>query len=170
MRFALVLVVVVVVVVVVAVAASCAHQKTSEVFVETKVVTPREVTVATRGAIEQWRQAYEIRSIEALEKLYSHDPDIVLVNDGVTLIGWTSVDGMLKDRVARAKEVHIRLKEIQVTSIAPTAAFGVATMTRELGDGVTTVTEYGSLTLVFRKDPTAGWLIVGEHYSYKRPG
>jgi len=50
------------------------------------------------------------------------------------------------------------------------AAFGVATMTRELTDGVTTVTEYGSLTLVFRKDPNAGWLIVGEHYSYKRPG
>ena len=152
------------------VAASCAHQKTPDTVVETKVETPREVTVATRGAIEQWRQAYEIRSIDALEKLYSHDANIVLVNDGVTLIGWSSVDGMLKDRVARAKEIHIRLKEIQVTSVAPTAAFGVATMTRELSDGVTTVTEYGSLTLVFRKDPNAGWLIVGEHYSYKRPG
>ena len=152
------------------VAASCAHQKTPDTVVETKEPTPKEVTVATRGAIEQWRQAYEIRSIDALEKLYSHDPDIVLVNDGVTLIGWSSVDGMLKDRVARAKEVHIRLKEIEVTAVAPTAAFGVATMTRELSDGVTTVTEYGSLTLVFRKDPNAGWLIVGEHYSYKRPG
>lgn len=161
MRYALLLLVV---------AASCAHQKTPDTVVETKVETPREVTVATRGAIEQWRQAYEIRSIDALEKLYSHDSDIVLVNDGVTLIGWSSVDGMLKDRVARAKEVHIRLKEIQVTSVAPTAAFGVATMTRELSDGVTTVTEYGSLTLVFRKDLNAGWLIVGEHYSYKRPG
>lgn len=161
MRYALLLLVV---------AASCAHQKTPDTVVETKVETPREVTVATRGAIEQWRQAYEIRSIDALEKLYSHDVDIVLVNDGVTLIGWSSVDGMLKDRVARAKEIHIRLKEIQVTSVAPTAAFGVATMTRELSDGVTTVTEYGSLTLVFRKDPNAGWLIVGEHYSYKRPG
>lgn len=161
MRYALLLLVV---------AASCAHQKTPDTVVETKVETPREVTVATRGAIEQWRQAYEIRSIDALEKLYSHDADIVLVNDGVTLIGWSSVDGMLKDRVARAKEIHIRLKEIQVTSVAPTAAFGVATMTRELSDGVTTVTEYGSLTLVFRKDPNAGWLIVGEHYSYKRPG
>jgi len=161
MRYALLLLVV---------AASCAHQKTPDTVVETKVETPREVTVATRGAIEQWRQAYEIRSIDALEKLYSHDANIVLVNDGVTLIGWSSVDGMLKDRVARAKEIHIRLKEIQVTSVAPTAAFGVATMTRELSDGVTTVTEYGSLTLVFRKDPNAGWLIVGEHYSYKRPG
>jgi ketosteroid isomerase-like protein len=150
--------------------AACPRTKPGDTVVETKELTPKEVTIATRGAIEQWRQAYEIRSIDALEKLYSHDPDIVLVGDGVTLIGWSSVDGMLKDRIARAKEIHIRLKEIQVTSVAPTAAFGVATMTRELTDGVTTVTEYGSLTLVFRKDPTAGWLIVGEHYSYKRPG
>ncbi len=108
MRYALLLLVVV---------AACAHQKTPETVVETREQTPKEVTIATRGAIEQWRQANEVRSIEALEKLYSHDPDIVLVNDGVT-----------------------------------------------------TVTEYGSLTLVFRKDPNAGWLIVGEHYSYKRPG
>ncbi|MEO8553789.1 MAG: nuclear transport factor 2 family protein [Kofleriaceae bacterium] len=150
--------------------AACGHGKQADTIVETKEPTPRAVTVATRGAIEQWRQAYEVRSIDALERLYSHDPDIVLVNDGVTLIGWSSVDGMLKDRLVRAKEIHIRLKEVQVTSIAPTAAFGVATMTRELSDGVTTVTEYGSLTLVFRKDPNAGWLIVGEHYSYKRPG
>jgi ketosteroid isomerase-like protein len=150
--------------------AACPQSKPAETVVETKELTPKEVTVATRGVIEQWRQAYEIRSIDALEHLYAHDPDIVLVGDGVTLIGWSSVDGMLKDRIARAKEIHIRLKEIQVTAVAPTAAFGVATMTRELTDGVTTVTEYGSLTLVFRKDPNAGWLIVGEHYSYKRPG
>ena len=150
--------------------AACTRSKQPHTIMETKEQTPKEVTVATRGAIEQWRQAYEIRSIDALEKLYSHDPDIVLVGDGVTLIGWSSVDGMLKDRIARAKEIHIRLKEIQVISVAPTAAFGVATMTRELSDGITTVTEYGSLTLVFRKDPNAGWLIVGEHYSYKRPG
>ncbi|MEO8841732.1 MAG: nuclear transport factor 2 family protein [Kofleriaceae bacterium] len=150
--------------------AACPRTRPADTVVETKELTPREVTIATRGVIEQWRQAYEVRSIDALERLYSHDPDLVLVGDGVTLIGWSSVDGMLKDRIARAKEIHIRLKEIQVTSIAPTAAFGVATMTRELTDGVTTVTEYGSLTLVFRKDPSAGWLIVGEHYSYKRPG
>ncbi|HEY6034049.1 MAG TPA: nuclear transport factor 2 family protein [Kofleriaceae bacterium] len=153
-----------------AILAGCPRAKQADTVPETKELTPKEVTIATRGAIEQWRQAYEIKSIDALERLYSHDPDIVLVNDGVTLIGWSSVDGMLKDRISRAKEIHIRLKEVQVTSVAPTAAFGVATMTRESSDGVTTVTEYGSLTLVFRKDPNAGWLIVGEHYSYKRPG
>ena len=134
----------------------------------TKELTPKEVVIATRGAIEQWRQAYEVRSMEALGKLYAHDTDVVIVQDGVTLIGWGSVEGLLKDRINRAKEIHIRLKEVQVTSVAPTAAFAVATMAREMSDGTTSVTENGSLTLVFRKDPTAGWLIVGEHYSYKK--
>src|ERR1043166_6856607 len=78
--------------------AACPRSKQSDTVVETKELTPKEVTVATRGAIEQGRQGYEVRSIDALERLYSHDPDIVLVNDGVTLIGWSSVDGMLKDR------------------------------------------------------------------------
>ena len=134
----------------------------------THELTPKEVVIATRGAVEQWRQAYEVRSMDALGKLYAHDIDVVIVQDGVTLIGWGSVEGLLKDRINRAKEIHIRLKEVQVTSVAPTAAFAVATMSREMSDGVTSVTENGSLTLVFRKDATAGWLIVGEHYSYKK--
>ncbi len=134
-----------------------------------KDLTPKQVIVATRGAIEQWRQAYEVRSMDALAKLYAHDIDTVLVQDGVTLIGWSSIEGTLKDRLARAKEIHIRLKEIQVEAVGAGGAFAVVRMTREVGDGVTTITENGALTLVFRKDPT-GWLIVGEHYSYKRPG
>lgn len=150
-------------------AAGCPHAKPAEPVGPVHEATPKEVVAATRGAIEQWRQAYEVKSMEALGKLYAHDPDVVIVQDGVTLIGWGSVEGLLKDRLSRAKEIHIRLKEVQVTSIGPTAAFAVATMTREMGDGVTTVAENGALTLVFRKDPT-GWLIVGEHYSYKRPG
>jgi ketosteroid isomerase-like protein len=150
-------------------AAACPRAKPAEPVGPTHEATPKEVVAATRGAIEQWRQAYEVKSMDALGKLYAHDTDVVIVQDGVTLIGWGSVEGLLKDRLSRAKEIHIRLKEVQVTSIAPTAAFAVATMTREVGDGVTTVTENGSLTLVFRKEAT-GWLIVGEHYSYKRPG
>src|SRR5579862_5895920 len=110
--------------------------------------TPRQVIVATRGAIEEWRQAYEVRSMDALAKLYAHDLDTVLVQDGVTLIGWSSIEGTLKDRLARAKEIHIRLKEVQVAAVGPAGAFAVVRMTREIGDGVTTVTENGALTLV----------------------
>lgn len=134
-----------------------------------RVLTPKEVVSAARATIEQWRQAYEVKSVEALTKLYAHDIDLVVVQEGLPLIGWSSVEGMLKDRLARYKEVHVRLKDIQVQSLAATAAVATAAMTRELGDGVTTITEYGALTIVLRK---AGeeWLIVSEHYSFKRGG
>jgi len=153
----------------VALATGCPHEKPDEPTGPVRDATPKEVIAATRGAIEQWRQAYEVRSMDALSKLYAHDLDVVVVTDGLTLIGWSSVEGLLNDRLGRAKEIHIRLKEIQVRAVSAGAAFAVATMSREVGDGVTTVTENGTLTLVFRKDAT-GWLIVGEHYSYKRPG
>jgi len=153
----------------VALTTGCPREKASEPTGPVRDATPKEVIAATRGAIEQWRQAYEVRSMDALSKLYAHDLDVVVVTDGLTLIGWSSVEGLLNDRLARAKDIHIRLKEIQVRAVSAGAAFAVATMSREVGDGVTTVTENGTLTLVFRKDAT-GWLIVGEHYSYKRPG
>jgi ketosteroid isomerase-like protein len=129
---------------------------------------PKDVVAAATGTIEQWRQAYEVRSFDALAKLYVHDNDTVVVQNGLPLIGWPTIEAMLKDRFAHAKEVHVRLKDITVTSLAPTAASAIATMTREISDGTTTVTENGALTLVL-KQTTAGWKIVSEHYSYKRP-
>jgi uncharacterized protein (TIGR02246 family) len=131
--------------------------------------TPKEVVAAARATIEQWRQAYEVRSFEALAKLYSHDIDLVVVQDGVPLSGWSSVEAMLKDRVSRHKKVHVRLKDIQVQSLGPGAATATAAMTRELGDDITTVTEGGALTIVLRKEGDH-WLIVTEHYSYRRGG
>lgn len=129
---------------------------------------PAEVVSAARGAIEQWRQAYEVRSFDALAKLYVHDTATVVVQNGVPLIGWTAIEAMLKDRFAHAKEIHVRLKEVSVSSLAPTAASAVATMTREISDGTTTVTEDGALTLVLKRTGE-GWQIVSEHYSYRRP-
>src|SRR5512140_2656587 len=98
----------------------CPHPKAAEPTAPVHEATPKEVVAATRGAIEQWRQAYEVKSMDALGKLYAHDTEVVIVQDGVALIGWGSVEGLLKDRLSRAKEIHIRLKEVQVTSIAPT--------------------------------------------------
>jgi ketosteroid isomerase-like protein len=129
--------------------------------------TPKEVVAGARATIEQWRQAYEVRSFDALAKLYAHDIDLVVVQDGVPLVGWASVEGMLKDRLARFKQIHIRLKDIQVQSLGPTAATATAAMTREQGDDVTTVTEGGALTVVLRLEGDT-WVIVAEHYSYKR--
>ena len=120
--------------------------------------------------MEQWRQAYQVRSLDALARLYVQSLDLVVVQDGQPLVGWTSVEGMLKDRFARYKAVQIRLKDIQVVALGGgTAAVATASMTRELGDGVTTITESGALTVVLRKEGDL-WLIVAEHYSYKRNG
>jgi ketosteroid isomerase-like protein len=41
-------------------------------------------------------------------------------------------------------------------------------MAREVTEGATTAAEAGVVTLVLRRDD-AGWVIVAEHYSYKRP-
>jgi ketosteroid isomerase-like protein len=120
-----------------------------------------------RATIEQWRQSYQVRSFESLARLYDHTLDLVVVQDGQAIVGWTSVEGMLKDRFARFKDIQIRLKDIQVASLGGTAAVATASMTRELGDGVTTITESGALTVVLRKEGDI-WVIVSEHYSYKR--
>jgi uncharacterized protein (TIGR02246 family) len=131
--------------------------------------TPKEVVAGARATIEQWRQAYQVRSFEALEKLYAHDVNLVVVQNGQQLVGWTSVEAMVKDRLERFPKITIRLKSIQVASLGPTAATATAGMTREVGDDVTTVTESGALTVVLRKEGDV-WVIVAEHYSHKKGG
>ena len=131
-------------------------------------LAPKDVVAAAKGTVEQWRQAYEVRSFDALAKLYAHELDVVVVQDGQPLTGWSQIEPALRDRLGKAKEIHVRLKDVTVTSLGPTAAAALATMTREVSDGVTTVTEAGALTLVLRKSAD-GWQIVQEHYSYKRP-
>ena len=133
----------------------------------THPATPKEVVAGARATIEQWRQAYQVRSLDALAKLYAHEQDLVVVQDGVPLVGWASVKTMLEDRFARYKDIQIRLKDVQVVSLGPTAATATATMTRELGDGVTTIAEGGALTVVLRKEGEM-WIVVAEHYSFKR--
>lgn len=148
------------------VAAGCRHGAEAT---PPRPATPKEVVAGARATIEQWRQAHEVRSFDALAKLYAHDLDLVVVQDGLLLVGWSSVENMLEDRFARYKDIHVRLKDIQVRSLAPTAATATAAMTRELGDGVTTVTESGTLTLILQQHGDA-WTIVSEHYSSRRGG
>ena len=131
-------------------------------------LAPKEVVAAAKGTVEQWRQAYEVRSFDALAKLYAHELDVVLVHDGLPLVGWSTIEPVLRERLAKAKEIHVRLKDVTVTSLGSTGAAALATMTREISDGTTTVTENGALTLVLRRGAD-GWQIVQEHYSYKRP-
>ena len=131
--------------------------------------TPKDVVAAARGVLEQWRQAQEVKSFELLAKLYVRDQDVVVVQEGAPLIGWSSVSAMLQDRMTTATAIHVRLKDVQVASVAPSVASALATMTREVSTGATTVTEIGTVTLVLRRAETVGapWLIIAEHYSYK---
>jgi ketosteroid isomerase-like protein len=152
---------------VVVAAVACQHGK--PVATETaRPATPTDVVAAGKAVVEQWHQAYEARNVDALAKLYAHDNEVVLVQDGLPLVGWTTVQGMLQAKLGHAKEIHVRLKDVTVSGLAATVATAAATMTREVSDGVTTVTENGALTLVLRQDAD-GWKIVVEHYSYKKP-
>lgn len=128
----------------------------------------KDAATAVRGAVEQWRQAYEVRSLDTLEKLYAHDADLVVIQDSQTLAGWPAVDAMLKDQLARAKEVHVRLKDLKIAPRGEVAT-AVATMSREISDGTTTVSEQGPVMLVWQREGD-GWHIIAEHFSYKRPG
>jgi ketosteroid isomerase-like protein len=129
---------------------------------------PAEVVTMAKATVEQWRQGYELRGIDALAKLYAHTPETVLVLDGMPVVGWPAIEQLVTAKLAHAKEVHVRLKDVAVVAYAPTVAGVTATMTREIGDGVTTVTENGALSLVLVRD-AEGWKIVAEHYSYRRP-
>jgi uncharacterized protein (TIGR02246 family) len=146
---------------------ACQHGKAAPAA-PAQPATPADVVAAGRATIEQWRQAYEVRSADALAKLYAHDASLVFVQDGTPSVGWAAIEPVLKVRLGHAKDVHVRLKDLAVWSVGATAAVAAATMTREISDGTTTVTENGALTLVLRRDDD-GWKIVVEHYSYKRP-
>jgi ketosteroid isomerase-like protein len=134
-----------------------------------KPQTPPEVLQAARGTIEQWRQAYQIKGFDVLSKLYAHDAELVFVHEGRAMVGWPSIEALIKDRLARYQKIVIRLKDINVVTLGPTSATATAVMTRELGDEVTTVTETGALTMVMRRDGEQ-WVIVTEHYSYRKGG
>jgi ketosteroid isomerase-like protein len=132
------------------------------------VAAPAELDAAVRGAVEQWRQAYEVRSMDALAKRYAHDPTVAIVQDGALDLGWVAIEPVLRARLAHATQIVVRIKDLQVAPLGPGAAVAVAAMSRESTTGATTVTENGVITLVLREDPD-GWVIVSEHYSYRRP-
>jgi ketosteroid isomerase-like protein len=131
------------------------------------VPVPADVVGAAKATVERWRLAYEGRNLEALGQLYPHDLDVTVIHEGIATQGWTAIEAMLKDRLAAAKEIHVRIKDQQVVSLASDAAATIATMTRELINGGTTITETGTLSLILRKVGDA-WLIAVEHYSYRR--
>jgi len=152
----------------IAVLAGCLRSTPAPAPAAPVATVPAEVDSAVRATLEQWRQAYEIRSSEALAKLYSHDASLSVVQDGALLQGWTALEPVLRDKLAKATAIRVRIKDVQVTAIGTAGAVIVAAMLRERSDATTTATENGVLTLVLRSD-AGGWVIIAEHYSYKRP-
>ena len=115
--------------------------------------------------VEQWRQAYEVRSLEAMSPLYTHADDVVRIHQGRAVKGWREVENQLHGDLTHAQEIHVRLKDIQVVPLGPKAVAVTSAITRDVSDGVTTVTETGFLSLVLRVEGER-WVIVSEHYSF----
>ncbi len=118
-------------------------------------------------AVEQWRQGWEVRSLEALSPLYRQDGNTVVVYQGKAHVGWPQAQNYLRQTVEGARSVHLSLEEGQVTAIGGGGATYSARLIREISDGVLTVTDEGFLTMTFAR--AAGgdrWEIVSEHYSY----
>jgi len=128
--------------------------------------TPEEVVTAGKGLIEEYRQAYEVRSADALSGLYAHTLDVVLVQQGKEWAGWTDVRNYLKELLQHATEIHLTLSDVTVTALGDDASTVVAGVRREVSDGTTTVTTEGVLTLALRRKG-GKWLITTEHFSYR---
>jgi len=127
--------------------------------------TPVEVDAAVKSRIEQYRQGYEVRSLDALAPLYSRTEDLSITVQGRTLRGWTQAQETLGAWLAKAVTVKVRVSELQVIALGDAGALATMSVHRSYGDGVTTVDEIGTLLLVFRRSGS-DWLIVAESYSY----
>lgn len=127
--------------------------------------TPEAVVVEVGQAVEKYRQAFEVRSLDALAALYSQTEDLVVVAQGREWRGWSAVQSRLASFLADTQKVRLRLDQVQVVALGDGGAAAHARAHRQYGDGVATIEERGFLTLVFRRHPD-GWKIVSEHYSY----
>jgi ketosteroid isomerase-like protein len=132
-----------------------------------ETAAPDDLVAAGKRVVEQYRQAYEVKSMDALAPLYAQGLDTVLVQQGKALFGWTAVEAHLKETVEGASAIHIRVGDVAVAAVGSDGAAVTAAMTREMTEGSTTVQESGILTLSLHRDGER-WLIVAEHYSFAR--
>jgi ketosteroid isomerase-like protein len=132
---------------------------------ETVPPTPAQVDSAVKSRIEQYRQGYEVRSLDALAPLYSQTEDLTVTVQGRTQHGWQAAQEQLATFLQKAVSVKVRMSELQVIALGDAGALATMTVHRSFGDGVTTVDEIGTLVLVFRRVKDE-WFIVAEHYSY----
>jgi SnoaL-like domain len=111
--------------------------------------------------IEQWRQAYEVRSVDALAKLYDPSEKLVYVHQGKRYNGWLAAAAVITERLAGATELHMDLRDISVRSIAGATLID-CNMTREISVSSTTVKESGVVSMVIIDGK-----IAVEHFSFR---
>lgn len=130
-----------------------------------EALAPAEVIHEVEGAVEQYRQAYEVKSLDALEPLYLHGPGLVLVIQGDRKSGWQAVRNYLDGLLMAAAEIRVRVSDVSVVALGDSAATAVATLERSVSDGTTMLSVTGTLTLVFER-LGSDWKIASEHFSY----
>lgn len=150
---------------VVALLNACGAGQARQVGQPAPEAVPEDVARAIEGAVEQYKQAYEVRSLEALGALYTHDLDVVSVYQGRTHQGWSQVEADLRMRLQDATKVRMVIKDLSIQALGSDVAVATAGLERSIGDDATTMTERGALTLVFRKIDDR-WMLVTEHFSY----
>jgi ketosteroid isomerase-like protein len=117
-------------------------------------------------AVEQWRQGWEVRSMDALTPLYRHDDHTIVVYQGQPQIGWPAAENFLRQRLDGAREIHLLIDDGQVSALGDASATYGARLTREISDGAVSVSDSGYVTLTFARTGS-DWQIVAEHYSYR---
>jgi ketosteroid isomerase-like protein len=125
------------------------------------------------AALEQWRQAYEVRSIDALEPLYSATDDLTLVVQGKVTTTWPSVRASILEFLTSNTTVKLKVQDVRIVSLGGDGAVVVAGVNRRYGDGIRSTSETGVLTLLFRQAPPVDshapgtWRIALEHYLFR---
>ncbi len=128
-------------------------------------LAPEDVVTGVKRTVEQYRQAYEVRSLDALEPLYAKGEGIVITHQGKTHRGMSQVAAYLNKLLRRAQYIRMKTSAVTVIALGGQGAAVTATLNRAVGDGVTTVETTGTLTLALKRFQKR-WVIVSEHFSY----
>ena len=126
---------------------------------------PTDVRRAIEGAVEQYRQAYEVQSLDGLGNLFVHDLDVVSVYQGQVYQGWSQIKADQTRRLQDATKVRMVITDLNIQALGTEVAVATAGLERNIGDDATTTTARGTVTLVFHKSEER-WKIASEHFSY----
>jgi len=141
---------------------------------ESAVPAPGSVEEAARAVLEQYRQAHEVRSLDALAPLYLDAPELIRVWQGERTKSWGAIRGQFAVLFSSAEDIKLRADEVTVLVLGQDGAAVIADVSRTVDSGATSVRVDGVLTLVLRRqedpdgpDGKAGrWVIVSEHFSH----